>query len=188
MSIVTRPATREYRDNFEATFGAKPKRPNECRIYNTTCPTPALCWLGDADAPCMAGETNDAEPERAMSLEELKTELKVAEDDLAPWQCLGCAEIFTKCPDFDAHNCPKCGEKVIPKRRLNARARFAGTYTTCSTDCEAEVFCASGDVVCMTCGETYREHKFCIESAYDPGYGHTAYATNVLCDGRHVHL
>lgn len=56
MSIVTRPATKEYRDNFSATFGEKPKRPNECRIYNTTCLTPELCRLSDPTAPCLAGD------------------------------------------------------------------------------------------------------------------------------------
>lgn len=59
MSIVTRPATQEYRDNFDAIFPPKPKRPNECRVYNTTCPTPELCKLDDPDAPCCAGQVND---------------------------------------------------------------------------------------------------------------------------------
>lgn len=59
MSIVTRPATREYRDNFDETFGPKPKRPSECRIYNTTCPTPERCKLDDPNAPCVAGQVNE---------------------------------------------------------------------------------------------------------------------------------
>ena len=117
-------------------------------------------------------------------------ELPEPVDDLAPWRCLGCAEIFAKCPDFDAHNCPKCGEKIAPKRLLNAHARLEGTYTTCSKPCSAEVFRASGDVICETCGETYKEHKFCRDSAFeDYSYPERpTYATNVLCDGRHVHL
>lgn len=60
MAIVTRPATAEYRNNFEETFGPKAKRPNECRVYNTTCPTPALCHLDNPGAPCLAGMANDA--------------------------------------------------------------------------------------------------------------------------------
>lgn len=109
-------------------------------------------------------------------------------DDLAPWKCLGCGAIYQSCPDFDAHNCPKCGEKVAPKRLLNSRERNAGTYTTCTLDCTAEVFRASGDVVCTTCGEKYQEHKFCAGSAYDTSYERVAYSSNVICDGRHVHL
>lgn len=59
MAIVTRPATQEYRDNFEMTFGSKPKRNNECRIYNTECPTPDACKLRDPSAPCLVGEIAD---------------------------------------------------------------------------------------------------------------------------------
>ena len=61
MPIVSHPANAAFRDNFEETFGPKPKRPNECRIYNTTCPTPELCKLSDPDAPCCAGQTAAAE-------------------------------------------------------------------------------------------------------------------------------
>ena len=60
MSIVSHPTNAAYRDNFEETFGEKPKRPNECRIYNTTCPTPELCKLSDPAAPCLAGQVNEA--------------------------------------------------------------------------------------------------------------------------------
>lgn len=61
MSIITRPATTEYRDHFDETFGKKPKRLNECRVYNTTCPTPGLCKLDDPNAPCLAGQVNPEE-------------------------------------------------------------------------------------------------------------------------------
>lgn len=63
MSIVSHPTNDAYRSNFDATFGPKPKRPNECRIYNTTCPTPDACRLNDPDAPCLAGQVNDADDE-----------------------------------------------------------------------------------------------------------------------------
>lgn len=58
MPIVSHPTNKNYRDNFEQTFGPKPKRPNECRIYNTTCPTPDACRLQEPDAPCFAGQVN----------------------------------------------------------------------------------------------------------------------------------
>ena len=108
-------------------------------------------------------------------------------DHDAPYVCLGCSEKFAVCPDFDAHNCPKCGEKVAPKKLLNMRERVAGTYVTCNGDCRAEVFRASGDVLCTECGELYREHKYCVASGYEEGV-RVAYAAHVLCDGRHVHL
>lgn len=110
------------------------------------------------------------------------------DDHLAPYVCLGCHELYRVCPDPLDHNCPKCGEKVIPKKLLNARERNADRYTTCTSPCDIEVFRASGDVVCETCGEIYYEHKRCLGSAYDPGYGRPVYATHVLCDGLHVHL
>lgn len=76
MSIVSKPAGAEYRDRFDQTFGSKPKRPNECRIYNTTCPTPDACRLNDPDAPCLAGQVNDDTGEGSMTLGELEAKLK----------------------------------------------------------------------------------------------------------------
>ena len=75
MSIVTRPATREYREGYDLAFPPK-KRPNECRIYNTTCPTPELCRLNDPEAPCVAGQANDDTGEGSMTLGELEAKLK----------------------------------------------------------------------------------------------------------------
>jgi len=62
MSIVSHPANDAYRDNFDRIFG-KREKPNACRVYNTTCPTPDLCRLGDPKAPCMAEQANDAAEE-----------------------------------------------------------------------------------------------------------------------------
>ncbi len=109
-------------------------------------------------------------------------------DPLAPYVCLGCPAVFRVCPDHDVHNCPKCGDKIIPKKRINARERNAGRYTCCTSVCDVEVVRASGAVVCAACGETYYEHLRCLGSAYDASDGHAEYATHVLCDGTHVHL
>lgn len=76
MAIVTHPANDAYRDNFEATFGPKPKRVNECRVYNTTCPTPDLCQLHDPNAPCVAGEMNKPDTGERFTIEELKAKLE----------------------------------------------------------------------------------------------------------------
>jgi hypothetical protein len=75
VSIVSHPANKNFRDNFDETFGPKPKRLNECRIYNTTCLMPELCRLNDPEAPCVAGM---AEPDSAdrMTLSELMTKLE----------------------------------------------------------------------------------------------------------------
>jgi hypothetical protein len=75
VSIVSHPANKNFRDNFDQTFGPKPKRPNECRIYNTTCPTPELCRLHDPDAPCVAGMAAP-DPADRMTLAELKAKLE----------------------------------------------------------------------------------------------------------------
>lgn len=76
MSIVSHPANQNYRDNYDAVFGAESKRPNECRIYNTTCPTPELCNLADPNAPCLAGALSNEEVGAGMTVEELKVELE----------------------------------------------------------------------------------------------------------------
>lgn len=81
MSIVSHPTNKNYRDNFEQTFGPKPKRPNECRIYNTTCPTPALCKLRDPNAPCVAGQVDDDIDEGSMTLVELTAKLTDSESE-----------------------------------------------------------------------------------------------------------
>ena len=60
MSIVSHPANDAYRENFDRIFAPKPK-PNACKVYNTTCPTPELCKLADPQAPCLAGQVNDTE-------------------------------------------------------------------------------------------------------------------------------
>ncbi len=33
-----------------------------------------------------------------------------------PYKCLGCAAEYPTNPDWDADDCPKCGEKVCPVR------------------------------------------------------------------------
>lgn len=109
-------------------------------------------------------------------------------DPLAPYVCLGCRAAYHVCPDQLDHNCPKCGEKVCPKKLINARERNAGRYTCCTSVCDVEVIRASGDVVCKACGETYYEHPRCLGSAGDREFGLTEYADHVLCDGTHVHL
>jgi len=111
--------------------------------------------------------------------------------DDEPYVCLGCKRVFRTCPDHDAHDCPDCGEKVMPKRLQNMRERRAGRHLACAESCEAEVLRASGDVACAACGETYREHPRCAGSRYpkdEPESFMTSYAANVLCDGTHVHL
>ena len=62
MSIVSHPANDAYRDNFEAVFGKREKL-NQCRVYNTTCPTPDQCNLKDPKAACIAELANDAPEE-----------------------------------------------------------------------------------------------------------------------------
>ena len=115
--------------------------------------------------------------------------MTIDRDPLAPYVCLGCPATYAVCPDHDAHNCPKCGDKIIPKKLINARERNAGRYTCCTAACAIEVHRASGDVVCNVCGETYYEHRRCLGSAYDEtGTGRLVYPTHVLCDGTHVHL
>jgi len=110
------------------------------------------------------------------------------DDRLAPYICLGCSAVFPVCPDHADHNCPKCGEKIIPKKLLNARERNAGRHTCCTMVCDAEVFRADGDVVCTACGETYYEHPRCLGSAFSVEGSQTVYAAHVLCDSTHVHL
>lgn len=78
MPIVSHPANKAFRDHFDETFGPKPKRPNECRIYNTECPTPELCRLAEPDAPCCAGQVNDDTGEGSMTLAELEKKLEEA--------------------------------------------------------------------------------------------------------------
>jgi hypothetical protein len=79
VSIVSHPANKNYLDHYTETFGPKPKRLNECRIYNTTCPMPAACRLNDPDAACLAAQVNDDTGEGSMTLSELMT--KLGEDE-----------------------------------------------------------------------------------------------------------
>ena len=46
----------------------------------------------------------------------------LALDTNEPYVCMVCATHFPVCPDNDAHNCPICGEKVIPQRLLDQAA------------------------------------------------------------------
>lgn len=102
-----------------------------------------------------------------------------------PYVCLGCGWFFRENPDPDADNCPVCGEKVMPKQLQNIRERAAGRHLACLGGCAADVDRADGGCICV-CGEEYREHPRCAQSAFEAGG--TCYAANVLCDGRHVHL
>lgn len=52
MSIVTRPATREYRDNFDATFGKKEEKP---AVGKRTCNRHEDCDAADERAKAAGG-------------------------------------------------------------------------------------------------------------------------------------
>lgn len=63
MSIVTRPATQEYRDNFDATFGKKEEKKSFAPYpkdrpprYNASS-EPCDMWIG----PCCCGAWHDGE-------------------------------------------------------------------------------------------------------------------------------
>ena len=110
-------------------------------------------------------------------------------DPHAPYVCLGCGRRYETCPDFDAYNCPACGEKVGPAYRRGGALWCARYEAKCHDGCSAETFRADGGVECTTCGRPYRDHPGCFQTRYIEGdRSRGYYVDKVLCDGRHVHL
>lgn len=97
-----------------------------------------------------------------------------------PYRCAGCGKLYETCPDHDAHDCPACGEKVMPEALFQRHH----THVERTASCDVEPRRASGAMVCETCGRTYQQHPLCFATR-------TRWAgafLNVLCDGSHVKL
>ncbi len=109
MSIVSHPANKNYRDNFAEVFGQKPKRPNECKVYNTTCPTPELCKLDDPEAPCVAGQVNDQDDDAKSVLRPIH--VQVPRVELGTFSACGldvAVELFAYTTDVAKATCVAC--------------------------------------------------------------------------------
>lgn len=112
-------------------------------------------------------------------------------DPLAPYICGGCGRRYETCPDYNAYDCPACGEKVGPLRffrRYEARCHD-GCAKIGPHRLDVDVMRADQDVVCVDCGQLYREHPGCFQTrTFERHIGKSFYVVRVLCDGRHVKL
>lgn len=109
-------------------------------------------------------------------------------DPDAPYVCLGCSTPFATCPDADAHNCPKCGDKVCPVRLWKRKLRCEKE----PCDGGTSFIRADGNCLCPTCGIAYADHPFCANSVIPASLQSSIfpeYILHVLCgSGLHVKL
>lgn len=111
-------------------------------------------------------------------------------DPQAPYVCLGCSKVFEACPDFDAYDCPDCGEKVCPARLWHRAVLRCQHRDEDGCGCEAAER-TDGRCKCPKCGLEHRLHPYCANSKLGPNQSSSTfpeYFLHVLCDGRHVKL
>lgn len=108
-------------------------------------------------------------------------------DHNAPYVCTACSLVYPVCPDFNAHDCPACGEKVCPVR-LWRRAVIRCVSKLDDVCGIAQMVRTDGACLCPKCRLPHADHPYCANSELKTGESPPAYYLHVLCDGQHVKL